>query len=101
MVTSQNVPVEELPTKTKLSWAKLFSRADDAFLCQMVGKGNLLFDDGNGGQTLIEGVDNFVIVILGGQAIDGIAKWGLELPTIPPTKKVVPKQVEPETKPTE
>ena len=82
------VPIQAMPTKAKISWARLFLQADDAALSQMVGKGQLVFIDSDGGQTPIyEGVQDFVVVVLGGQVLDGYARWGLTLPTIAPTNE--------------
>ena len=82
------VPIQQAPAKAKVSWARLFLQADDAALSQMVGKGQLMFIDSDGGQTPIyEGVQDFIVVVLSGQVLDGYARWGLALPTITPTNE--------------
>lgn len=80
------VPIQTAtPTKTKFKWSDLFRKADDAILWQMVGKGKIVFVGDDGGQEVVaEGIENFAVVLLGGQVLDGYAKFGLELPTIRP-----------------
>ncbi len=89
MDTNQAIPVESATEEKPqaVSWAKIFQLASDAYLFQMAGKDKLSF---GGGQILVEQVDSFIVIPLGGQVLDGIAKWALRLPTIRPPKEAPP-----------
>jgi hypothetical protein len=83
------VPIQTVDTLEKVSWARLFLKADDAFLAQMAGKGQVVFIDSDGGQTpIVAETQDFIIVVLHEQVFDGYAIRPVPLPSIKPTNEV-------------
>ena len=71
--------------KKAVSWRRIMAAAQDAYLVQLSEPIDLTLEYSDGraaGLPTMQGIQNFVVIPLDAQLLDGFHLWGLTLPTI-------------------